>query len=278
MKTAAVVAILATVGFQETDYKVEVAQKRIAAAMKEIRELQKKVAADPKLADDAEISKRQKTLQDKLKEFAVEIVGKDEKKIESFVLESLARFAPDVLTEMKRELMETNAMSHLRVASLALLKFQSQDSDGNGVKDFWVADVSGLQRLIVSGKPLKLYRGDEIALADAKPALPLDKEEEFVSADGSIFKFGKLGDHKPLKGYVFAVVPSYTDASGKQVKFDSGNGRNKDRFALCAYPAEYGKPCKMTFVVDATGAVLGKDNGGSAVTVLPADLGKDGWK
>jgi len=278
MKTAAVLAILAAAGLQETDYKVEVAQKRIAAAMKELRELQKKVAADPKLADDAEISKRQKKLQDNLREFAVEIVGKDEKKIESFVLESLARFAPDILTEMKRELMETNAMTHLRTASLALLKFQAQDSDGNGVKDFWVADVSGLQRLVVSGKPLKLYRGDEFPLADAKPALPLDREEEFLAEDGSRLKFGKLGEHKPLQGYLFAVVPSFLDAGGKKVPFDSGNGRNKDRFALCAYPAEYGKPCKMTFVVDATGAVLGKDNGGSAVTVLPADLAKEGWK
>jgi hypothetical protein len=213
-------------------------------------------------------------------ELALQASGKDEKKAEQFVLDSLAKFAPEVLDEMRRGNLETLAMSNLKTLAILESTFSTKDSDGNGIKDFWVADVSGLQRIMTGNpaKPIKLLRDDEVALADAKPAVPLDKEGEFKAGDGSKVPFAKLGKASPTNGYLFVAVSSYVDAAGKTINFDSGNGRNKDRFAFCAYPAEYGKPCKATFVVDVLGAILQKDTGGAALTVMPADLAKEGWK
>lgn len=262
------------------DPKVEATQKKIAALMRELQGILKKFDPDPMADPDPQLEKRAKEIGKEVHELALQASGKDEKKAEQFVLDSLAKFAPEVLDEMRRGNLETLAMSNLKTLAILESTFSTKDSDGNGIKDFWVADVSGLQRIMTGNpaKPIKLLRDDEVALADAKPAVPLDKEGEFKAGDGSKVPFAKLGKASPTNGYLFVAVSSYVDAAGKTINFDSGNGRNKDRFAFCAYPAEYGKPCKATFVVDVLGAILQKDTGGAALTVMPADLAKEGWK
>ena len=77
-------------------------------------------------------------------------------------------------------------------------------------------------------------------------------------------------------GYWFAAVEKYED-KGVPVKYNEGNGRNPSRFAMCAYPAEYEKTGKLTFLIDENNTVFRKDTAGKPVVLLPTDLRQAGW-
>ncbi|MHC4253228.1 MAG: DUF2950 family protein [Planctomycetota bacterium] len=71
----------------------------------------------------------------------------------------------------------------------------------------------------------------------------------------------------PKSGYWFVDI-----TAGPQGPFD-----NEVECGLCAVPAEHGKSGFKTFIVDVSGRIYGKDNGGRPVTVWP-DVEKEGWQ
>lgn len=246
-------------------------QKRLAGLLREHMELQK--APNPTAAMRA----RMADLEKESMSLAMEASGNDEKKAQAFLMESLAKHAPNLYDDMRRPAIEALAASNLRSIQFAQIKILRL-APASGLAGFWVGDVRGLATLIPrdGSSPVGFIDG-EMGSADSKPLAP-QAGGEYRAKDGTAYRFGSAGASAPHHEYRFQVVPSYTDATGKVLPYDSGNACNKERFAVCAYPAEYGKPCKKTFLMTETGAVLSKDTGGKPVTVVPRDLAADGWK
>lgn len=125
----------------------------------------------------------------------------------------------------------------LKSAVDAELKLREGDLDGNGQKDFWTRDWSGLARLRTEdGKPIELIPA-AAAAADLHPV-------EASPDDGTPPRLGPPAAAAPFHGYRFAAL-------------DVPPGG----FAFIASPSEYGLTGWLTFVVSEDGAVWGKDLG-----------------
>lgn len=96
-----------------------------------------------------------------------------------------------------------------------------------------------------------------------------------------------LADHLPpalaeakktaADGYFFDVLKSYRE-KGASIAYDDGKGRNPKRFGLVAWPANYPREGRATFLYSETGHVWAKDTGGRPVEELPEDPAMQGWK
>lgn len=202
-----------------------------------------------------------------------DLTGGDRTKVETVMEESVRAYAPELVPELEkaqRESNERNAAATLKTLTTAQADFRSNDRDGNGVNDYWVADVSGLGRIDAGGR-IRLIE-DSAALADAKPCVPLDTEGEFHA-----LKFAAAGKPSPKAGYRFVALPGSEDEGGRTVAYDEGKGRCRRRFGFCGYPAEYGKEGKLTFITSEENEIWKKDTGGKVPERFPFAPGKEGW-
>ena len=166
---------------------------------------------------------------------------------------------------------ELSAPATLKAIAAANLDFRANDRDGNRVKDFWVGDVSGLYRIDPGAGMIKTIELS-IALADAHPSVPLVAEGAFPGDKKT--KLRAAGKLAPKGGYFFTALEKYPPDGRTHVRYDTGDGRNPDRFGLCAYPSEYGVHGNYTFVLiqeGEWGTVFRCDTGGIPVTAFPSD-------
>jgi len=130
----------------------------------------------------------------------------------------------------------------------AEMEFKYEDLDGNGVADFWVADVNALLRCIEGGAPGNRW----------------DPSKKI---------------HAVRDGYRF--LPVSRDASGRpyaQGGADSGQGpRSIDSFAYCAVPERYRGTGRQTYLVNESGTVWVRDTRGKALEQFPAHLQQASW-
>lgn len=246
-------------------------QKRLAGLLREYMELQK--SPNP----TASMRSRMAGLEKECMKLAMEECGNDEKKAQAFVMESMARHEPALYDDMRRPALEALAASNLRMVYMSEIAFSRSPTGAQS--GFWVADVSGLARIIPKGGASPMQAIDaRIASADAKPLLAHGLRGPCKTGKGNSLEYAPGDPAAPLEGYLFQVVESYLDGEARTVPYDSGNGCNRERFAFCAFPAEYGKPCRKTMLMTETGAVLSKDTGGKPVPVVPRDPASDGWK
>ena len=151
---------------------------------------------------------------------------------------------------------ERNARASLKTLASAEATFRVKDSDGNGVKDYWTADVAGLWH---AGKLID----EKIAKADVAPLKPLANKP------------------LPYHGYYFAamtmdlqnqiVYRTDTDKSGRKV-------HNTSRFGFCAYPAHYGSSGNWTFIINENNTIFKVETGGKPLENWPTDQGLvDDW-
>ncbi len=139
------------------------------------------------------------------------------------------------------------------------------DADGNGAKDYWTLDVAGFYaHPDKSGEKLKW-----IAIGDAKAD---------VKGGG---RYPAVGNAQPARGYWFGALkndetaaPYCQDADG-----DGKRETNPEKYGFRAWPAEYGKGGKMTFILNEEGVVYAKDLGvGGNCDAWPGeDPAKAGW-
>lgn len=146
------------------------------------------------------------------------------------------------------------------------------DCDGNGVKDYWTADVAGFYGVLdKDGKPLKLIDKREAA-SDAAPAA----------------EYPGFATRQVDRGYLFAAI--LRDERGLSYRADEdGDGKattNPARFGFCLYPAEYRgvvpghgwhRPDEVTtfsYFVNEKGMPHRMDTGGKPLTDWPT--GHDG--
>jgi len=169
---------------------------------------------------------------------------------------------------------ERNASGTLKQWGSIQVTIKASDSDQNGVNDFWVADVSGAYRITAGGNQIRMCEVS-MAMADAAP-LPAGVKK-FARDEDKVDLGAALCDKPtPKSGYLFKVIPKYQDGADARA-YDQGDGRNLDRFAVCAYPSEPGKTGKLTFMLNEEYTMWKKDTGGKPVDVWPADPAKDGW-
>jgi len=106
---------------------------------------------------------------------------------------------------------QRGAYATLKTVASAEADFRGNDRDGNGVQDFWTADLAGLYGLVPpGGEPIALI-GRELAEAD--PTLP---------------------GAKPWAGYWFEAMDQ--DEYGLDYRLGAGKSRHPSKFAFCAHP------------------------------------------
>jgi hypothetical protein len=243
------------------------------------------LAAATPLQDDAEAKKKRlgeifsqfAKLQKEGEALLEQLSGGDREKRDTIMREVMEKYAPEMAKEMGRSQVasnERNASTSLKTVATAEADFRANDRDWNHVNDFWVADVSGLWRILTNDGALKLIEMS-VALADARPAVPLDTAGALPSDAKT--KLQILGKPSTKAGYSFAAIEKYEGENGAFVKYDQGNGRHTFKFGFCAFPAEYGVKGKMTFVVTEDNIVYRKDTGGKRIEQWRSDPEKDGW-
>jgi len=141
---------------------------------------------------------------------------------------------------------ERNPSTSLKTITSAQADFRANDRDGDGVNQFWRADIAGLYALAPSGGPaIRLIEGS-VALADARPLFDLTRE----------------GKRAPKAGYWYRAI-RHTDEQTLDAAL---------RFAAVAYPADYPKSGKYTFIVDENNTIYRCDLGhGRGIEVYPAE-------
>jgi hypothetical protein len=141
---------------------------------------------------------------------------------------------------------ERNPSTSLKTITSAQADFRANDRDGDGVNQFWRADIAGLYALAPGGGPAMRLIERCLALADARPVYDLTRE----------------GERTPLQGYWYRAI---RHADEKTIDAAS-------QFAAVAYPADYPKSGKYTFIVDENYAIFRADLGhGKGLEVYPTD-------
>ena len=163
------------------------------------------------------------------------------------------------------------AYFHLRDILRAETEYRERDLDGNKIEDWWVADVSGLSRLLIGGAPIGRLSGYFVQMDGA----PLDH------GNGRIQLETTVRDAKMVFPLRIRVISESADGTRYAQDLDGdGNAFESTRgFAFCCYPSKYGDQGAVeTLIIDQTGVVWRKDLGGAAIDRWPADPEKEGWK
>ena len=140
---------------------------------------------------------------------------------------------------------EKSASAALKMIAAAEANFRGYDREGNGVQDFWTADVDGLA---------------DVAL------LPV----EIGSADPS------RPGARPYHGYWFMAMD--LDENGNAYRQDTGGrgtaGRqlyNHNKFGFTAYPADYGWSGKHTYRINEGNGIFRANLEGKPLLRWPPD-------
>lgn len=134
------------------------------------------------------------------------------------------RWHEDVMTSNER-----SAEFSLRTLSTAEADYRANDRDGNGINDFWTADVSEFSRLGILPK--------YVGLADASPHTPLVPKP--IPHNGYYFAALEMDDsERPPESY-------RQDTDRK-----SGKVHHLQKFGFVAYPATPGFTGRWVFIVN----------------------------
>ncbi len=141
---------------------------------------------------------------------------------------------------------QRNASTSLKTITSAQADFRANDRDGDGVNQFWRADIAGLYALAPGGGPAMRLIELSVAAADDRPML-------------NIAPYAKPA---PKAGYWFRAL-RHADETVIDAKL---------RFAAEAHPADYPKSGRYTFIVDENNTIFCCDLGhGNGLTVYPTD-------
>jgi hypothetical protein len=175
------------------------------------------------------------------------------------IIAVIAAIAIPGLISTQRSSYERGASTSMKTLAVAEADFRSNDRDGNGVNDFWTADVKGLYTLTncaVVGKaggtvdpPIRLI---ELALAGA------DSDGSTVAAAGECMDLTQFAVFNAKSGYWYAALivdgglPANSDATYRQDTAGNvamGSVHNMGRFGFVSFP-ESGTFGKFTYVLN----------------------------
>jgi hypothetical protein len=143
---------------------------------------------------------------------------------------------------------ERNPSTSLKTITSAQADFRANDRDGDGINQFWRADIAGLYALAPGGGPAMRLIELSVAAADDRPML-------------SIAPYAKPA---PYHGYWYRTL-RHADEAVIDAKL---------RFAAECHPADYPKSGRYTFIVDENNTIFRCDLGhGQGLGMYPTDDG-----
>lgn len=152
---------------------------------------------------------------------------------------------------------ESSAIASLKTTVNSESTWFQQDPDGNGIKDYWTYDVSCLHRMFrADGQTKTAFIAIDHARADVNTAETGDFGESPAIEDWAHITL------KPKSGYYFQAMEldenneSYNQEEVGETKI---RATNRIKFGFVAYPAEYGKTGRRTFIVNEQGTVYSID-------------------
>lgn len=123
-------------------------------------------------------------------------------------------------------------------------RMRSEDLDGNGIRDYWVDDASGMYRHAMARFGHPDIAGLDLALADDAP---------WSDAHGPV---------TPRDGYYFRSLPGVD---------------RRSQFAFSARPARFGIDGVFSYYVDERGQVWSRNMEGTGAAGRLEDPAADGW-
>jgi hypothetical protein len=257
-------------------------RERLAQIARELFAM-RKPPSDPAQPPDPSIRQKAEALIAESGKLLTEVVGEDPAKQNEYMEGVIREFLPEEWAKLKgsklgaQEAFATASLKNILVAEEVI---RMDDADGNQKADYWVADLSGLNRIRRSDqdpKGIDLIQRD-VALADARPCVPLDQEGPFAGKAGDKpISLARLGQGKAKNGYFFVALESCEVEVGKWKPYHDGSGRSDSRFGFCAYPERYGETGRLTFIVSESGTVFKKDTNGKPPAGFPMDPAAAGW-
>jgi type IV pilus assembly protein PilE len=146
---------------------------------------------------------------------------------------------------------ERNASASLKNIGSVELAFRSSDSDGNGINDYWTADVAGLRYVTPTGASQSVKMIElAVALADGNTDIT-DEQTTYAPPNPA-------HSASPKAGYWFMAQRQYENSSGSAVDYGR---RHTDRYSFVGFPSSYGTSGRTMFAVSEAGTMYKRDPG-----------------
>jgi hypothetical protein len=152
---------------------------------------------------------------------------------------------------------EPSAIASLKMLVSSEAVWLQQDADGNGIKDYWTYDVSCLHRMYRADNATKIsFIAIDHARADANTAETGDFGSFPLIEDWTDIALA------PRNGYYFQAMEldendePYNQEEVGETKIKA---TNRTKFGFVAYPAEYGRTGRRTFIVNEQGTIYSID-------------------
>jgi len=167
---------------------------------------------------------------------------------------------------------ETSAIGTLKQFTSTQAIWLQQGPDGNGIKDYWTYDVSGLHRTLRADNLTKVaFIPLDVAQADPRSQYGTDPFGVGVNMFDGDWTLGTTRI-QPKSGYWFTVLDR-EDLAGALYNINEivpGDpltlGCNHNRYGFAAAPDVYGSSGVRTFIVNEAGTIYASDTGFNATT------------
>ena len=163
---------------------------------------------------------------------------------------------------------EAKAQKTLKMLAEVSAAWRKRDGDRNRMQDYWTLDVAGFY--YAKDKDGKEWKFIDIETAQADPSAANWANSELSKPYTPIPKNGYyfIAMEKDGYGNENNIIKTSADLDGKGYP-----GKklccNKTRYGFCAYPAEYGKTGKETFIINQSNDVYWYDKGGQPILQWP---------
>lgn len=170
------------------------------------------------------------------------------------IIAIIAAIAIPSLISSKMSAQETGAAQTLKSLASTEATWQNVDTDRNGIKDFWVVDLSGFYRVQdATGNPAQVL-DISFARSDWVP----------VAAGGATPVVGALltatGAEPVAKSGYYYCAFQFSDAGVTAYARDLDSGgdlfENTSSYAFQAFPDKYGSSGKLAFIMNESASVF----------------------
>ena len=168
------------------------------------------------------------------------------------ILVAIGAFAIPMLFSSKITRCGNTPAVSLKSLSATQATWYTSDTDRNGVKDYWMADISGFYRVLNAG-------GNPVANIDISFAKsdynPVAAGAGTPTVDVAVVTVANTP--QPKSGYYFAAF--INDENGKPYRQDlNGDGsayENASKYAFMCFPEKYGSTGMMSFIISEAGTI-----------------------
>jgi prepilin-type N-terminal cleavage/methylation domain-containing protein len=182
---------------------------------------------------------------------------------------TLAAIAIPIVLAGVRSANERNASASLKTLMSAEIDFKENDRDGNGIRDFWTADVAGLYSM--TSAAVRGRKDDPIRLLNVTVAGADTSPLSAGSAGGEYRAITEFAFPAPKAEYWYYAMNQDQGASPAQSYrqntgglLNMGNVHHLYQFAFMAYPNRYKYSGTSVFIINEAGTLM-KSNPGRSI-------------